>query len=231
MPSKKKARSQARKAKKKEAKQQAAGATSCTHMKLPEDHASEELAAHELFRDFDTKWDAHYTQMGIEGIWVKCKNLDDVNKDMFRQLLIAKGVAVLLDAHQKGQINFASCSIHEMKDCNVDFVPFLMPIIGLLDLIDRPNEDGGRLNLRSLMVSPRELVRFFYRRSSCSCLKVLYYNLKDNTSKRTWCSGCEEISDAKNIFECECKRAVYCSRECAKRHWAVHKSECKAFSG
>lgn len=61
MPSKKKARSQARKAKKEEAKQQAAsssgnysggaarGGSSCRHMKLPEDHAFEDVE--ELFRE------------------------------------------------------------------------------------------------------------------------------------------------------------------------------------
>jgi hypothetical protein len=70
---------------------------------------------------------------------------------------------------------------------------------------------------------------FFHRKSVCSCLKDLYYNLKDNTSKRTFCHGCEKTSKVKNIFECNCKRAIYCSRQCAKRDWADHKSHCTKY--
>jgi hypothetical protein len=69
-----------------------------------------------------------------------------------------------------------------------------------------------------LIVSPRELVKFFDRKSACSCLKDLYYNLKDNTSKKTWCHVCNERTNVKDIFQWECRIVFYCSRECAKSH-------------
>lgn len=79
-----------------------------------------------------------------------------------------------------------------------------------------------------LQLSPCEFVMFFHRRSSCSYLKDLYYNLKDNTPKRTSCHGCNEISDAKNIFECDCKSRLLLSW-CAKRDWVSHKSNCETY--
>jgi hypothetical protein len=51
-----------------------------------------------------------------------------------------------------------------------------------------------------------------------SCLKDLHYNLKDNTSKKTWCHVCNERTNVKDIFQWECRIVFYCSRECAKSH-------------
>jgi hypothetical protein len=74
MPSKKKARSQARKAKKEQARQQAVasgngsanpGGPSCSHIKLPEDRTLEDFKeALALFMDFNTTYEACHTRMG-----------------------------------------------------------------------------------------------------------------------------------------------------------------------
>jgi hypothetical protein len=74
MPSKKKARSQARKAKKEEARHQASsnsdigggsaasGGSSCRHIKLPESRRIEDFKdAWALFMDFNVKCEAHRT--------------------------------------------------------------------------------------------------------------------------------------------------------------------------
>jgi hypothetical protein len=41
----------------------------------------------------------------------------------------------------------------------------------------------GRFQKNHFSANPREMVRFFHRRSSCSCLKDLYYNLKDKRQR------------------------------------------------
>jgi hypothetical protein len=104
----------------------------------------------------------------------------------------------------------------------------LEPCINLISAIDGINNGGDEpgVQINQLWASPRDVIRMFHRRSACSCLKDLYYNLKDNIPKMTRCGGCMETSDTKNIFECECKQIFYCSRECAKSHWVEHKSEC-----
>jgi hypothetical protein len=79
MPSKKKARSQARKAKKEEANQQAAASSSdgsngsaapgdstCNHIKLPEGRTVEDFKeAWALFQYFTTQFEAYHTMLGV----------------------------------------------------------------------------------------------------------------------------------------------------------------------
>jgi hypothetical protein len=162
----------------------------------------------------------------INNIIQKLVLLDDVNKDVFQRLLIAKGIKWILDSQKNGLdfIRFAS------SDTPYLAIVFL-PLITFIEEIVRTNGEGlttSRFN--NLFASPRELIRLFHRRRVCGCLKNLYYNLKDNTAKRTICHGCYEIRDAKNIFQCDyCKITFYCSRECAKRDWARHQIMCTAY--
>jgi hypothetical protein len=89
MPSKKKARSQARKAKK-EAKQAAmssncgngfcAGGSSCTHIKLPENRTLESFKdACALFQDFDGKFEAYIKRI--------CTGMDEKLVTTYWQLM------------------------------------------------------------------------------------------------------------------------------------------------
>jgi hypothetical protein len=114
-----------------------------------------------------------------------------------------------------GFVDFASCN----SDKQTGLVTMGMkPLIYLIDKIDHPNGDSSTYSqLNHLFSSPRELVRFFHRRSACSCLEDLYYNLKDNTSKKTYCHGSKETSNLRDVFKCECKLRLYCSCECAKK--------------
>lgn len=135
--------------------------------------------------------------------------LDHVNREAFRQLLISRGTNVIFSDEEK-----------------------LKPFTYLIDQIDGPNgEPLSYSQANHLLVSPREFVKFFHRRNACTCLKDLFYNLKDNTPKKTLCIGCNTITRAKDTFECECKQRIYCSRKCAKKDWTNHKNECKAFKG
>jgi hypothetical protein len=147
---------------------------------------------------------------------------------VFRQLLISEGIDAILHLQETDIIQFASCTAIEMKS----FMVFIfMPIIALIGLIDPREGDTYGIKFNQLCASPREAIRVFHRRSSCSCLKDLYYNLKDNCSKKTWYNYCGKTSDVKTIFECDCEMTTYCSRECAKSDWTRHKCECMAYKG
>jgi hypothetical protein len=261
MPSKKKARSQARKAKKEEARQQAAASnsdgsnvapgssqasvrSSCTHINnlLVNCTLEDFKEAVTLFMDFDTNYETYHRRVDADasssddiGGEIDCQMLqdmdlqtkhdihpkylllDDANKEVFRQLLISKGTHTIL-CMQQTRMDWT-----EMRDVTV----YLMPVAILVLLIENgPNSYYSQQN--HLSTSPREMVKMFHRRSPCSCLKDLYYTLKDNTSIQTWCNGCETASYVKKIFECDCKNRIYCSRECAKKDWPNHKLVCKA---
>ena len=74
---------------------------------------------------------------------------------------------------------------------------------------------------------PRELIRFFHRRNSCDCLKGIYYKLKDSTKRTAFCHGCCQMRDMKAMKDCECKSAMFCSRECQVVCWSGHRAFCK----
>ena len=73
----------------------------------------------------------------------------------------------------------------------------------------------------------REMIRFFHRRNSCDCLKEIYYKLKDSTKRTRFCFGCNQSKDIKEMKECACKSALFCSRECQVAYWPEHKDLCK----
>jgi hypothetical protein len=154
--------------------------------------------------------------------------LNDVNKDVFQQLLISKGIQKILYAQEKGFLQFESCDAREIIP--VGFICLMVPLIYLIAEVTRQGGDSfSSLQLNQISTSLRGLVRLFHRRSPCSCIKDLYYSLKDNKPKMTYCDGCKQLSDAKNIFECGCGKRFYCFRECARRDNANHsKDECAA---
>jgi hypothetical protein len=266
MPSKKKARIRARKAKKEQARQQqaasrskcinisrASGGSSCTHMKLPDNRTLDDFKeAYALFEAFETRFEVYRSRMiealGTRGdirlssdimattshqldrdILPKCLFLlNNESRDVFQQLVISKGIQLILSIQEAGVdfIEFSSITTSDIGDLAI----FLLPLISLITCIENGGGDPNYSQVNQTYASPREVIKMFHRRSHCSCLKDLYYNLKDNTPKKTFCNGCGETSNAKSIFECDCKNRIYCSRECAKKDWPNHKRECKAYN-
>jgi hypothetical protein len=106
-----------------------------------------------------------------------------LNRDVFRQLALSKGVKMILDFKETGW------TTQKRTEC----VYLLMPLLYAIDLVDRLNGECDGLTttqMNYLRASPREVVKFFHRRSACSCLKGFYYNLKDNTPKMILCQYC-----------------------------------------
>lgn len=112
-------------------------------------------------------------------------------------------------------------------------------VVMLLERFD-PTKDLSELFLRAFKLGKnnlknqdtilgcrRSLTRFFHKRTSCSCLNEKYAAVKSQP-KTGICVGCERRKDRRSLLYCTgCKAYQYCSRECQSNHWPRHKERCQ----
>ena len=74
----------------------------------------------------------------------------------------------------------------------------------------------------------REVVRFFSKRVSCSCLKAKYSLVKKSQPIRMGeCSKCKRSKQRSSLMLCGyCKVTQYCCKECQAADWPNHKGLC-----
>jgi hypothetical protein len=77
----------------------------------------------------------------------------------------------------------------------------------------------------------REIIRFFLKRISCSCLKATYSQIKESHPIRTGeCFTCKQSKKLSLQMLCgRCNIVQYCCKECQVAHWPKHKSLCNLF--
>lgn len=76
--------------------------------------------------------------------------------------------------------------------------------------------------------STRNLLRYFDKRTPCSCLDEPKKASK-GVAKTGWCRVCKKRNLlAADMFTCSaCGLVKYCSRECQRKDWEKHKEACK----
>lgn len=253
MPSRKKAKGKARKAKKQAAENDlhtgTAAGSSCRHLAdhCPPDDLNLCL---NLVKEIDTeviterleargrkKFGSIELLLIVSEIYGKYRHTifdDNRNKTACRQILLSHGTEVLLRSGRDP-------SSLQMATKMPLALPYLFMLVHM-EVVERFNgvihsihdEYGMFLKTHqelydlNMIACPREVVRYFHRHNSCSCLKEIYYHLKDNTKRTTYCSKCKKIKDIREMMVCsKCKVANYCSNECAIADYAHHKTNCK----
>lgn len=76
----------------------------------------------------------------------------------------------------------------------------------------------------------RDVLKFFSKRISCSCLKEMHQEAKRTLPKMLRCSGCFEEKERVSLSVCSrCMTTQYCSRECQVAYWYKHKRPCDVY--
>ena len=76
----------------------------------------------------------------------------------------------------------------------------------------------------------REVIRFYLKRISCTCLKAEYSLLKKSQPTRICeCFTCKKVKVRSSMMLCgRCKARQYCCRECQAADWPIHKGLCRS---
>ena len=88
-----------------------------------------------------------------------------------------------------------------------------------------------RVSLRNMEdVLVYDIAKFFHKKISCQCLKEMY--LQERSKPRLGeCSYCKAAKDRRQLYLCSsCLYFHYCNVECQAGHWSKHKSVCKDYT-
>eukprot|EP00956_Cyclotella_meneghiniana_P017091 scaffold27548_cov45-Cyclotella_meneghiniana.AAC.5 len=238
MPSRKKKQGRARKAKQAESRSiNPYHDFNCDHLDPDRNWPKHDFeAANNLRIKFESKYNAFFAARLGNDAFVSSVlaligfvsdeyfQLSDGAKEIFKQIMLAAGTKYCIsDAKQKDLT----------KETTILKSVFFL--VRLMHTIEVRDSHGGTLSesimdeihiLTNDTVSPRGTIRFFHRRNSCDCLKELYYKLKENTSRTGLCVNCWVSVDIRKMSQCECKKANYCSYDCAVADYPRHKLDC-----
>ena len=75
----------------------------------------------------------------------------------------------------------------------------------------------------------RDILKFYRKRTSCSCLKEMHLTARKTLPKLGMCYNCRERKERALLSVCgRCGIHQFCSRECQIENWPLHKSGCCA---
>ena len=73
----------------------------------------------------------------------------------------------------------------------------------------------------------REMLKFYSKRLSCSCLKEKYKHTRKTLPKIGQCWQCKQEKERASFVTCgRCKVPLYCSRGCQVADWLDHENDC-----
>ncbi len=150
------------------------------------------------------------------GVWNDPHKLQQVVS-----LVLADGTQLILEGNNKDARTVATCA------------SFLEQYRAVVVCKTQPAWDWGKIGEFSNYVCDQHtLVSFFRKRIPCNCMDRIYKEVKKSGAKLGLCCNpsCThpKVERSKLSFCAQCFEECYCSSECQKIHWPLHKERCVA---
>ena len=113
------------------------------------------------------------------------------------------------------------------KRCHIEMAATIAFLHNTLLSVNNIDDQKRLMRRRDLFQGDeRDVIRYFYRRAMCSCLKDTWKRVKAGP-KTGWCYRCYERKERKDLMVCgACRVSQYCSKRCQGEDWPRHQAKC-----
>ena len=153
---------------------------------------------------------------------------DKSYRDMALQILILIGTNIMIGSKHDAEGKYKGLAyatqiiaVLEYSDGGSDF---------LLSCHNRVTASKRRDTCYIGSSARRDLLKFFSKRISCSCLKEMHSEARKSLLKMGQCDSCGVINERASLMVCSrCRISQFCSRKCQVEGWHDHKTLCSMF--
>ena len=157
--------------------------------------------------------------------WINKVNLhsqvweNEDNRKMTINILLSIGTNLLLGSNINRRVSFlAADAVSALENYDGTVGDMLVVVYTRVVRIKRRDLGGGNM---------RDMLKFFSKRTTCSCLKKMYSEARKTMPKQGKCFHCEKEMERSLLSVCSvCRIDQYCSRECQVANWSMHKNFC-----
>ena len=130
----------------------------------------------------------------------------------------------LNDYVMEGENLFHQCHDNEVAICGMIHTLELLVTYSNLAVVERRATKTSNMLVCG---NRRDVVKFVAKRLPCICLKKLHSAVRMKVAKVGKCTGCHKRFPRSELFVCTgCMITDYCSKECQRANWSIHKRLC-----
>ena len=157
---------------------------------------------------------------------------DATNREILLNVLITIGTNLLIEDGKRRGIRSPTCQFSEVLSRNAEII-ISFERYGETNSFNSAFFDRAIVSKKFILIPVlssirRDLLKFYRKRTSCSCLKKLHLEARKTITKMAKCS-CGVEKERLSLSTCSrCMIVDYCSRQCQVADWSDHRACCDA---